>query len=65
MKNKTHQLAALMAPGIFAAFSFTPLAYGEEVIDEVVVTATRYERNMSDIGSSIAVITAEELDVSD
>lgn len=33
-------------------------------MDETVVTATRYEKNLSDIGSSISVITADDIEKS-
>lgn len=38
-----------------------PIAHAEDSVDEIVVTATRYARNLSDIGSSISVVTADDM----
>ncbi len=47
------------APAIPAAGEANPAAEGK--IDEIVVTATRLETPESEIGSSITVITEEEI----
>jgi len=52
----TSLLSSLIVPGFARA-----TAYLGENMDEIVITATRYARPLSDIGSSISVITAKDM----
>ena len=59
MNFKTPLTTALLASAIIS-----PAAFAEDDIEEVVVSATRYARPLSDIGSSISVISAEDMEKS-
>ncbi|MCK5425191.1 MAG: TonB-dependent receptor [Emcibacter sp.] len=47
---------------LLSSAALSPVAFAEEGMEEVVVTATRYARPLSEIGSSISVISAEDME---
>lgn len=61
-KNNIPLSFALLATAAPLALSSPAALQAEEVFDEMVVTATRYARNLSDIGSSISIISAEDME---
>ncbi len=48
---------------VSAAIPFTSLSAADDGIDQVVVTATRHERDISKIGSSVSVIDKEDIEL--
>ncbi|MCF6197207.1 MAG: TonB-dependent receptor [Emcibacter sp.] len=59
MKYQKHLITALLSSA-----AILPAAQAEDSMQEVVVSATRYERPLSQIGSSVSVITADDLEKS-
>jgi len=62
MKNSIPLSRVLLATAAPLVLLPAPAIHAEEAFEEVVVTATRYDRNLSDIGSSISVINTEDLE---
>ncbi|PCI49965.1 MAG: TonB-dependent receptor [Alphaproteobacteria bacterium] len=56
MDFKKHLSATLLA-----TVAVLPVSHAEENFEEIVVSATRYARPLSEIGSSISVISAEDM----
>lgn len=59
MKYQKHLIAALLS-----GTAILPAAYAEDDLPEIAVSATRYERPLSEIGSSISIISADDLEKS-
>ncbi len=53
-----------LTTALLATVALSPEAFAEEDMQEIVVSATRYARPLSDIGSSISVISAEDMEKS-
>ncbi|NOZ43324.1 MAG: TonB-dependent receptor, partial [Alphaproteobacteria bacterium] len=51
----------VLSTALLASAIGLPTAHAEQSMQEIVVTATRYPRALSDIGSSISVITAADM----
>ncbi len=49
---------------LLTGVALSPAVHAEEIFEEIVISATRYERPLSDIGSSISVISAEDMAIS-
>ena len=64
MDYKTPLTTALLTGVILLPAAHTQAAHAEEIFEEVVVSATRYERPLSNIGSSISLISAEDMEKS-
>lgn len=47
---------------LLSTVALSPVAFAEEDFEEIVVSATRYSRPLSEIGSSISVISAEDME---
>ena len=64
--NYTSKFNATLAVALLSTASTLPLtaAYADEDMPEIAVSATRYAQNISDIGSSISVLTADDLEKS-
>lgn len=59
---KNHILSPALCAGCIILAGF-PLAHGQEIYDEIVVTATRTPQPVPDSISSVTVITSEEIDL--
>ena len=57
--NKSH----LLSSACLIALLFSTNLFAQETTDVIVTTATRYEKPISEIGSSISVISAEDLEL--
>lgn len=55
------KLKSPLTTALLASVALSPVTFAEENFEEIVVSATRYERPLSDIGSSISVISAEDM----
>lgn len=53
-----------LSTALLTTVATLPVTYAADDLEEVVVTATRYEKPASQIGSSISVISAEDLEKS-